>query len=298
MFGDAPLPMQAVAQILEQGWRLRVDELRHERVGYGSHHWVAVTADGDRWFVTADDIAHGWPILEAFELTRQLADAGLEFVRAPARDRDGGVVRSLDGQWISLWPWIIGRTRAWGDAVPPEETGALLDAVRRLHGVDWAPVPSLIDDWAIEARRQLQTALDEVDEDWEPGPYTDGLQARLRAGRAAIGEWLASYDRLVDVVTARRPRFVITHGEPKSNNVIHAASGPVLIDWDTVRWAPAERDLWMIPGAGGDPEALAAYRLRWKLTDTALAVAALRGASTVDPDLDAAWHGLDRDVPT
>ncbi len=50
--------------------------------------------------------------------------------------------------------------------------------------------------------------------------------------------------------------MVITHGEPHTANVIVAADGYRLVDWDTVLLAPPERDLCMV---GGGLEVLDAY---------------------------------------
>ena len=47
---------------------------------------------------------------------------------------------------------------------------------------------------------------------------------------------------------ADREEWVITHGEPKANNIMITSNGPVMIDWDTARLAPPARDLWMTGG--------------------------------------------------
>jgi spectinomycin phosphotransferase len=39
---------------------------------------------------------------------------------------------------------------------------------------------------------------------------------------------------------------VVTHGEPHPGNILRAAGGLYLIDWDTVGLALPERDLWMV----------------------------------------------------
>ncbi len=96
---------------------------------------------------------------------------------------------------------------------------------------------------------------------------------------------------------------MITHGEPHAANVVHTEAGPVLIDWDTVRLAPRERDLWVLAGyrtwqsygeAALDPALLEAYRLRWHLTDIALFVPDLLEAPARSPDLDIAFQEVGR----
>jgi spectinomycin phosphotransferase len=54
------------------------------------------------------------------------------------------------------------------------------------------------------------------------------------------------------------------------------ASGPVLVDWDTVQLAPPARDLWMMdrstatraaPASTSPLNSWSFYRLRWDLKD-------------------------------
>jgi hypothetical protein len=80
----------------------------------------------------------------------------------------------------------------------------------------------------------------------------------------------------------------------------------VLVDWDTVALARPERDLWMIVDACGtamsayrdltgitlDPDAVAAYRLLWALTDMAAFTLQLRGEHRRDADAKKALAGL------
>ena len=43
-------------RVLGDGWNIVVAEIAYRPVGFGSHHWEVVDADGRRWFVTADDL--------------------------------------------------------------------------------------------------------------------------------------------------------------------------------------------------------------------------------------------------
>ena len=88
---------------------------------------------------------------------------------------------------------------------------------------------------------------------------------------------------------------MITHGEPHAGNVLTVGDADLLIDWDTVGLAAAERDLWFFAddhdglqhyadatGHQPDPDALALYRMRWQFDDLGHAVHAIRnpGAET------------------
>jgi spectinomycin phosphotransferase/16S rRNA (guanine(1405)-N(7))-methyltransferase len=82
--------------------------------------------------------------------------------------------------------------------------------------------------------------------------------------------------------------------------------GWVLVDWDTVRLAPPERDLWHVDAGDGaelraytaatgvlpQRELLELYRLRWSLSDIAVEVARFRRPHTGTEQDAACWEVL------
>ena len=48
-----------------------------------------------------------------------------------------------------------------------------------------------------------------------------------------LAELRPQYDRMASLIAADRDEWVITHGEPKANNILITSNGPVMIDWDT-----------------------------------------------------------------
>lgn len=303
MFGEAPLPAEAVSRVLQRGWNMRLVELEYRRIGYGSYHWFVAAGDGSRWFVTLDAVDGPFAARHAYAVARRLADEGLEFVRAPHPATNGDVVVDV-GEWLlSVWPWIDGRSTQSGDHASAPDLAATLRCVRRLHdfaGID--PVPELVEDWELSGRAKLQELLS--DADWRSGPYSGEAQTLVVGSADRIWRELGQYDKHVEALMAAGTEFVVTHGEPHAGNVVHAEDGPALIDWDTLRWAPKERDLWSLVELAGwrdgygdgpiSPDAVAVYRLQWKLSEIADFAQLLARANQRSPDADVAMRGLRR----
>lgn len=223
------------------------------------------------------------------------ADAGLDVVRPPVRSTSGEVVREPGGWWVSVWPWLEGRSSDTGRHESAADVAAVAATVRRLHDHPPGPLDAgLVDHWAIPGWDRFEAAV--AAPDTATGPYAGDVRRLLGEHLGSVHNKKARYDGLA---SAPPPvaGWVLTHGEPHAANVVHTATGPVLIDWDTVRLAPRERDLWMLamyPGwqdaYGGEagPELLEAYRLRWDLSEIALYVADLLAAPAATPDLDVA----------
>ncbi|MEV0157799.1 phosphotransferase [Micromonospora sp. NPDC050686] len=308
-----------LAAALADGWGLRVGASTYLPVGFGAYHWSVTDHDGRCWFVTVDDLAAGPEPADATcaALGRALAtavalhhDAGLEFVVAPVLGRAGEPLRRLDARYaVSVFPAVDGTAGRFGPH-RPQDVPEVLELLARLHAATPAAAGTVAPaDLAVPGRAGLVAALRDLDRPWTGGPFAEPAR-RLLADRAArVAGLLAEVDRLVARVAAAGADWVVTHGEPHPGNLMRTAAGLRLVDWDTVRLGPPERDLWFL--AGGDdggadaltgyaaatgrpvnPDALALYRLRWTVADIAGFVADFRRPHGEGQDSAAAFGYL------
>ena len=283
---------------LRDGWGIEVREIAYLPVGAGGYHWRV----DDRWFltVTAADPA---PLERALRTAQALRrDAGLEFVLAA----EGSPIRPVGPRHtLSVFPLVEGVAGAFGPhSGDRAEVVDLLAALHRAtpHVRDLAPP----DDLRLRGRDTLSSPFPLA------GPYSGPARDLLAAHAGKIGRWLSELDRLAAEI-APVPR-VITHGEPHPANILTTPTGKLLIDWDTVRIAPPERDLWHLtddPFAEAGPAedkalvryaeatghrisaaALGFYRLTWILADIAEYAADLRAPHTEGGDAAEALNEL------
>jgi spectinomycin phosphotransferase len=310
---------QDLVRALADGWGVVVESVRYVPVGFGSYHWDLRDAAGGRYFGTVDDLdVKGWlgddrdstfeGLRVAFDTALALRrDGGLRFVVAPVPAADDRTVLRLDSRYsVALFPFVEGSGRLWGEERPPGEWSELVHLLADLHGATRAAPPSARRRYMdLPRRRRLEAALRELDRPWTGGPFSEPLRALLTAHAAALLRRLETLDRLASDVAMSDGDFVVTHGEPHGGNVLRAAGGLTLVDWDTVGLAPPERDLWMIAddparlaqyadftGRPVDPTAIALYRLRWELDDVSSFSSVLRSAHTRTADTEKAWDGL------
>jgi spectinomycin phosphotransferase len=241
---------------LATGWGLGADTIVYRPVGFGSHHWAV---DGNRWFATADVAT---PHLEpALQTAIALRAAGLEFVVAPVPTIQGTATQAAGARYlVSLYPHLDGESGDFGTH-PPADRPAIRSMLARLHGTA-APAAEPLD-LDLPARDGLRRARLTTGR----GPYGVRSKALLTAQGDLIDALLAEYDRLRATALPSPDQWVVTHGEPHPGNIMRTPDGLRLVDWDTVRLAPAARDLWMVD----DRPEYAFFNLRWRLTDLALA---------------------------
>ncbi|MEE6261556.1 aminoglycoside phosphotransferase family protein [Plantactinospora sonchi] len=300
---------------LSTGWGLDVPEVTYRPVGAGSYHWSVVDDVDRRWFVTVDDLGVESARRDAVfvDLTRALdtalalrRDAGLEPVVAPVPTRTGASAYRLGARYaVSVFPLLDGVAGEFGPHRPADlpEVLALLGAVHRATPVVARTAGRFVPD--LPGRQRLTAALDDLDRQWAAGPYAEPTRKLLTVHAGRVAEWLADFDRLAARVAASGVEPVVTHGEPHPGNLLRTADGLRLIDWETVRVAPPERDLWLVTddpdllaeysratGHPVDPAGLAFHQLRWRLADVAEYVDELRRPHGESADSAASWSYL------
>ena len=237
----------------------------------------------------------------ALGTAQDLRAGGLSFVVAPIPTRSGAPLARLGTRYaVAVYPYVEGQSFDWGDWSSPEHHRAVLDLVVALHTTT-IPTRARADDLGIPHRAAL--TADRAD-GHDHGPYSRRAAHLLAGHRTAIRRRLAEYDALVPTQPST---VVITHGEPHPGNTMLTTQGWRLIDWDTVRLAPPERDLWSLGSNEGhpddyytaatgyrpDPRLLELFRLRWDLSDLAVTAERFRRPHTGDADDDESWEILE-----
>jgi spectinomycin phosphotransferase len=301
----------ALVASLADGWGFDAERAEYAEVGFGSYHWIATDRDGERRFVTVDDLDRKpWlgdtrestfdGLRRAFDAAAALRDAGLEFVVAPIPTRAGETVRVLSPRLtIALFPFVDGRAGLYGEYETAEERAAVVRMLAELH--DATPVVRGLArraDLDLPGRRHLEAGLQGVNQPWAGGPLAEPARHVLASHASDVAGLLHAFDRRARQLATADGDWVVTHGEPHAANVLRADERLVLVDWDTVAVARPERDLWMVLGTAEDEIGLYAeatgrrvdsvavefFRIAWDLADLAAYVTLFRSPHREDED--------------
>jgi len=290
---------EAIAAVVTAHWSIAAETLEYAPIGFGSHHWVLTERTGRRWFVTGDAVADSSQRLSGLTAALNTTFAlrhkcGLKFVIAPQAGIDGTLL-SITGRYaIALYPYLDRVTDATAD---PQQ---IISMIIALH----ATTPDIgdltpIDDLRIRDRPTLEAVLADPGSRGD-GPYAAAFADLVQQHRTQICESFASYDAVAVSLGEEQRTWVTTHGEPKANNTLITASGPVLVDWDTVQLAPPARDIWMaesvdnytaVTGRQVPAEQLEFYRLRWDLDDLCSFGSWFAGPHRRTADTELGWRG-------
>ena len=206
---------------------------------------------------------------------------------------------SVGGYLLTVTGYLEGESGA-GDYVDDNQRALIAGALGALHAEPpperarrWAPGPPRRDVWT--------TRLASLEQPWTAGPFAEQVRGALQDNAVGVGRLLARYDELAAGALERRDDWVPTHGEPHTGNVLWLAGGPVLVDWESLRVAPRERDLrTVLRGADGalplsaytahggspdlDDDMVELFDLDWWLAEVAGLVERLAGLHAGDDD--------------
>ena len=316
---------------LADGWGIRATALRYAPVGGGSYHWVVRDDQGERQFVTVDDLDDkGWlgrsrpavfaglrAAMDAAVTLRR--EAALGFIVAPVPALDGQALRPLGARHaVAVFPFLRGVAGRFGEVFSAPDRDELMVMLAALHRVDPKnpqnpknpknPVAVRLPrcEFGLPWRGDLEAALRELGRPWRGGPFAEPARALLAGAAGQLRRRLETLDRWASGAAAAG-EAVITHGEPHPGNVIRVGRQIMLVDWDTVGLAPPERDLWLVASETGDElrryteltgrtvdaTALELYRLRWALDDISCFVRDLRRPHRRTAGTEHAWQSLE-----
>lgn len=241
--------------VVQQSWDPSVEALDYLAVGFGAQHWRARIDGEPGYFVTFDGLGerHTLQTLHAaYAGASALARTGLDFVIAPI---DPVVVPVADGA-VSVTPWVFGTA---ADVIDEDTTAAML---HRLHAIDLSTLGGELPSWRPVVGADFGDHVDVcLRRSWSGGPYGARSREAIAAALDDIRRWTARYIELGRI--ARTRPWVPTHGEPGWHNKLITASGTVIVDWETLKLAPAERDLQTL--GVGDRLMLELFDVEWRL---------------------------------
>lgn len=232
-----------VVETVRRQWDPEIDGVEHLPVGFGAHHWAATTGGERRLFVTYDGLLHRHnadQLENAYASAASLAEHGLEFVLAPCRARTGRFTVPLAEGALSVTRWLDGRS---GDGAfqHGDEVQATASMLELLHAT--APPPR-IPAWTtlvpVSLADELRALLAQP---WKTGPYALPARHELLDHLDDIARWASRYHALAERALSNRGTWVATHGEPHTANQIVTGAQRYLVDWESLKLAPPERDL-------------------------------------------------------
>ena len=254
MLEKPALADERIVACLQEEYGLPVDDLRFLPLGADLRTAVYRADAGilPPYFVK---LRQGALYEASVAVPRHLADLGLKQVIPPLSTRSGKLWADLPPYVVVLYPFIEGRD---GFAQPLAdrqrmEWGA---ALKQLHTT---PIPATItrdiprETFSPQWRASLTQFLVHLNGETYLDSVARELAAFLRSRRDLLTMLVARAERLARALQTHPTEFVLCHADLHAWNILIDAHGALyIVDWDTLIFAPKERDLMFVgSGLGG-----------------------------------------------
>ena len=273
-----------ILDVVRSHWEPHADVVDHLPVGWGAHHWRVDVAGEPTLFLNLDPDLPRHTVASLEAAYSSAAALGLDFVCASLPSLQGPYVVALGARKASVTGWLDGHR-------PAESVAELPDLLARLHA---APAPAGALPWTSEVEPRLGDLLrDLLQQPWS-GPLGPTARELVVEHLTRVGAWSREHARLLSL--ADPSSYVVTHGEPHVRNQWVARGRTWLIDWESLRLAPRERDLATLVHEGRDvdhdPQMVRLFDLEWRLGEIWSFAQWLQGPHVGDADDHTALGGL------
>ena len=245
---------EKIVACLQAEYGLPVAQIAFLPLGADSNSAVyrVTTTDGASYFLKL----RGGHFDEAsVAVPRYLADRGMKEVIPPLVTRDGKLWASLATFKAMLYPYVDGRNgietrlgeRQW------IQFGA---ALKKLHATDIPPVITRgtpREEFSPRWREKVVMFLEHIRQSAFVEPVAAEMAAFLGTKTAELLRIVDRARQLSQALKQESPEYVLCHADIHAWNLLVDGSGALyLVDWDTLTFAPEERDLMFVGAAIGN----------------------------------------------
>ncbi len=189
-----------------------------------------------------------------------LSDLGIKQIISSLPTQTGRLWASLAPYKVILYPFVAGRNGFEVNLSDQQrvEFGAVL---KKFHTAD---IPAVLtncvprETFSPRWRKTVRLFLTRIEKESFADPVAAELAVFLRTKRDETLALVTRAEQLAAALRAQTPEFILCHGDIHAWNLLLDANGVLyIIDWDTLIFAPKERDLMFVgSGLGGNGHTL------------------------------------------
>ncbi len=251
MLEKSDFPDEKIIACLKQAYGLPVAKLTFLPLGADLNTAVyrAVTGDGTPYFVK---LRRGEFAEASVAVPKFLSDSGFKQIIPSLLTRTGQLWANLDPFKLILYPFVEGGD-GFAVSLSDQQRIEFGAALKRFHT---ANIPTAItnsiqrETFSPRWRNRVKLFLERADNETFVDPVAAELAAFLKSKREETRKLVRRTEQLAQMLQAQTPEFILCHADIHAWNLFIDHSDTLyIVDWDTLIFAPKERDL-MFMGSG------------------------------------------------
>lgn len=241
---------EEIIRCLEEGYGLRVESLSFLPLGADFNTVVyRARANEGVYFIK---LRRGDFCGASVSVPGYLKEQGLKAVMAPLLSRSGKFWEVFNEFKLSVYPYIEGRNGVEKPLLDRHwiELGRVIGQLHSTHFPEALTAEVPRDDFSLEACEKVRSHLSLIDTRGFKEPIAIEMASFLKSKAALVLRLIEQVEALKLAIEKQPLKEVLCHGDLHGwNLLIDKQEQLYLLDWDTLIWAPKERDLMFI-GAG------------------------------------------------
>jgi spectinomycin phosphotransferase len=217
----------------------------------------AIAEDGTPYFVK---LRRGDFDESAVTVPKFLSDLGIKQIISSFTTRTGKLWACLDSFKVTLYPFVEGRNGFEVDLSDQQR----IEFGKALKIFHTANIPSELtkgirrETFSPQWRDKVKLFLERIENETFNEPVAAELAAFLKSRRNETLELVNRSERLAMALQTQSSKFILCHADIHGWNLLIDVNGALyMIDWDTLIFAPKERDLMFVgAGLGGNGHSL------------------------------------------
>lgn len=242
-----------IISYLRNEYGLKVVEFSNLQLGadFNSAAYRLVADDGKLYFLK---LRRGDFDEARIAVPNYLYALGIQQIIPALTTQAGQLWAGLDSFRLFLYPFVEGHN-GYEVNLLDQQRVEFGSALKRFHT---AEIPSAItnsicrEQFSAQWRSQLKHNLARIQNETFYDPVAEELAAYLNNKRTETLQLVGRAERLAHSLQAQTPEYILCHGDIHAwNLLIDANDALYIVDWDTLIFAPKERDLMFVGGGLG-----------------------------------------------
>lgn len=259
MLEKPDLENKKIVECLANEYGLKIDNIAFLPLGADLNTAVyrAIADDETPYFVK---LRRGEFDEASVAVPKFLSELGIKHIIPALPTRSGQFWTRLASYKVILFPFVAGQNGFEID-LSDQQRVELGSALKEFHS---AQIPTTITKYVPREafsprwREKVKQFLVRIGSKSYDDPITVELAAFLRNKRDETCELVKRAEDLASVLQTQTPEFILCHGDIHGwNLLVDASDNLYIVDWDTLIFAPKERDLMFVgSGLGGNGHTL------------------------------------------
>jgi spectinomycin phosphotransferase len=241
-----------ITRCLQDDFGLSVDKITFLPLGADLNTAVYRVTAGKDYFLK---LRRGEFNEASVEVPKYLSSLGMKQVIPPLSNRAGQLWTGLPPFKVILYPYVEGHN-GFEDKMSPLQWIEFGTALKRFHATEFptsitAPIPQ--EKFSPRWRDTVRLFLKRIEVETFIEPVAIEMADFLKAKSRETLKLVKQSERLAQVLVRQHPEFILCHADIHGWNLLIDIHGALyMVDWDTLIFAPKERDLMFIGGALGN----------------------------------------------